>query len=54
MLDAAVEFTECRQGSGPHPHDQVLVLVAIVVSVVGIQFHNVALPVFGTDGLIEA
>lgn len=44
LIDDAVEFAEGRQGSGSHPHDEVLIDKAVVVHS-GVQFVDGPAPV---------
>lgn len=46
-----IEFAEVRQGSGSHPDNEVLILVAIVLGVVSIQLIDVLVPCRGMGGV---
>lgn len=53
VVDLAEELAEGRQSSRAHPHDQVLVLVAVVIGVGWVQLPHVLLPVWWLVGVLE-
>lgn len=54
MVDFSVEFAEVWQCGSPHPHNQVLVNVAIVVGLRAQVVHELVIPVWGVRETIPA
>jgi len=50
MINASVQLAEVRQSSRPHPHDQVLILIAIVLCTAIVQLVHVLMPGRRHDG----
>ena len=53
VVHTAVQLAEVGQSRGPHPHDQVLVLVAIVGVVGWVELVDGLLPVHWLDRALE-
>ncbi len=53
MVDFTIQLPECRQGRRSHPHDEVLILVAVVFRIFWIQLIDALVPVRWLDGVLE-
>merc|ERR1712226_970842 len=54
MVDTAVQFSEGRKGRCSHPHDQIFILITIIIRVISIQLPYILVPVRGSNQITKS